>query len=151
MALTTGTHPRPHRLSEGTATAQIINSMPRPLQLDTSEPAARAPHHTPPKLRLIKPAARDGNGACGFGTCALDPACTSNCRYREANRALSSHYSSRHTQRAAMPPIKPVDRAISTYFESQTRSHTARRRTAIFFIAWCVGWMAAVIAWASFV
>ena len=61
----------------------------------------------PPKLRLIRLA--DTAPVCGRGTCAVSPECTRECRYREADRALRGHYSSRHTQRLALPGERPTD------------------------------------------
>ena len=136
------------RVSEGTATAQVINTMPRPYLLDTTtlhdsravlvaghieQRKATQPHKP---LRLIKPA--PSSAACGFGTCALSPDCTSRCRYREADEALRGHHSSRHTQRADMP------KHTSTKVDQK-----ARRITWMFLAAWCVLWLA-VAAWAAF-
>jgi hypothetical protein len=89
------------RLLDDTSRAQ----MPRPYLLDTGPfPIRKAPA----PLRLIKPAPLPASAACGYGVCALDPECTSRCRYREADEALRGHYSERHTQRADMPPLRPA-------------------------------------------
>ena len=112
------------RVSEGTATAQVINTMPRPYLLDTttlhdSRAVLVAGHieqrkATQPRkpLRLIKPA--------------------------PADEALPGHHSSRHTQRADMP------KHTSTKVDQK-----ARRITWIFLTAWCVLWLA-FAAWAAF-
>lgn len=134
------------RVSEGTATAQVINAMPRPYLLDTttlhdSRAVLVAGHieqrkATQPRkpLRLIKPAPT--SAACGFGTCALSPDCTSRCRYREADEALRGHHSSRHTQRADMPKVG------STKVDRRLRAITWRALTAF-----CVLYLVAIAAW----
>lgn len=144
--MNTAQRARPHRISEGTTSAKVINSMPRPLLLDTSTVQdtravlvagnfeQRAAESKPKRLRLIKPA--PASALCGFGTCALDPACTKSCRYREADQALRGDLDSRHTQRAAMPPARP------------TRTNPiARRITWALLALWCVGWTLGPVAW----
>lgn len=129
------------RISEGTRSAITIaeyatrNAMPQPYLLDTgTDHFPDAGKKIPPKLRLIKPA--PASAMCGFGTCALDPACTGKCRYNEADENLRGHYSTRHTQRAAMPPAQPK------------ADHKARRRTAIALIAWSAACLAGAAWWA---
>lgn len=98
---TTNHRARPHRTSEGTASARALNKSltPDPYLLDTQ------PRRAPPKLRLIK--SGEHGMACGFGTCSLTPACTGKCRYHQADEALRSHYGHQHTQRQEMPPLQP--------------------------------------------
>lgn len=98
---TTHHRARPHRTSEGTASARALNKSltPDPYLLNTQ------PRKAPPKLRLIKTC--EPGLACGFGTCSLTPECTGKCRYRQADEALRSHYGRQHTQRQDMPPLKP--------------------------------------------
>ena len=125
MAVTTHQQRAP-RVSEGTRSAQEINrhatrnAMPSPYLLDTRPASA---HKAPPTLRSIKPARAAEAAQCGHGTCAVSPACTRACRYREADQALRGHYSQRHTQRAEMP-------------EPSGHEHEATRRFAIAVIAW---------------
>lgn len=124
------------RDSEGTRSARQLladttrASMPQPLLLKTGS-ASQKPA---PKLRMIK--AAHASAECGFGTCALTPACTRQCRYREDDQALRGHYSERHTQRADMPepPMRMSD-------------HQARRIAAILLTAWCVGWLGMSLYW----
>ena len=73
----------------------------------TADPYLLRP--APPPLRLIKPAPEPA--ICGFGTCAVSPACTRTCRYREADVALRGHYVSERSglinhQRAPLPEPK---------------------------------------------
>ena len=139
MAVTTHQQRAP-RVSEGTRSAQEINrhatrnAMPSPYLLDTRPASA---HKAPPTLRSIKPARAAEAAQCGHGTCAVSPACTRACRYREADQALRGHYSQRHTQRAEMP-------------EPAGHNHTARRRFAITLLAWSAGCLLAA-GWAWFV
>lgn len=131
--MNTAAQARPHRQSTTTATSEGHSSarrllddtsraqMPSPYLLDKGEFPIRKPSAP---LRLIKPATRHHeSSACGFGTCALDPECTSRCRYREADEALRGHYSARHTQRADMPPLKPARSAA----ERQEAARLRRR------------------------
>lgn len=138
------------RDSEGTRTARAILSdtsrsqMPQPYLLDTGPFPIRRPAHKP--LRLIKlppdPSAC-GVDTCGFGTCALDPACTSRCRYREADEALGSHYNARHTQRAAMPEVQAAP------LLKQPRRDLMSRLVWGAIGLWLVSWLgfAAWLAW----
>lgn len=105
--------------SEGNRSARRIWSevpearspMPQPYLLTPAgdQVVGNTPH-TPrkahPPLRLIRTS--EGGPACGYGTCSLTPECTTKCRYREADEALRGHYSSRHTQRQAMPGEQPA-------------------------------------------
>ena len=139
-----------HRhLSEGARSVGTIleyatrNAMPTPYLLDTgvvhhdvsinargADPGVEARIRAAMALESKTSRLRPANSAplCGYGTCALDPACTGKCRYREADEALRGHYSDRHTQRQAMPEVnrkrRPSDdtaNAISA-FQSQARS-----------------------------
>lgn len=123
--------------SEGTRSARRIwNEVPEarsPMAGDPYLLRDTPSHHlpgtgkkVPPKLRLIR--LSDIAPVCGIGTCAINPECTSKCVYREADRALGGHYSSRHTQQAGMPPL-PVQSRIDV-------DHRARRRAAMAILLW---------------
>lgn len=94
-------------------------------------------------LRNLKPPRRREQ-ACGLDACAITPPCTSRCRVQQADEALHSHYSTRHSQRADMPPVTPTAQPTSNNIE--------RRITWWLLIAWCVGCLGYGIwlAWSAF-
>lgn len=143
MALITTAHrARPHRLSEGTASAQAINTMPRPYLLNTlslpddravivagnveQRPAGHGNKPKPRPLRLIK----DNNPApmpisfncCGDGRCG-----DLGCEGHPNNTGAFGGDAGDHND------------ADPAY----------RRWTAIFFICWCAGGLLAA-AWFAF-
>lgn len=142
-------HTAHRRASEGTLSARQINRAPLtpdPYLLDTQ------PRKAPPKLRLIRrppdqpsPLERSDKRAIGIGqqcsadACALSPSCADECRYRQADEALRSHYGRLHTQRQDMPPT-PAQ--VNT-------DHSGRRVVWALLIAWCIGALgiAAWVAW----